>query len=809
MNRIESDAVATPAAAIPTAWLGIPLLAFGIALSSGAHPAWAAAPTTVTTLAVSADGISATTVAWGTVVTLTATVKSASTPITTGRVSFCDASAAYCTDVHLLGTAQLTGAASATMSFVPPIGNHNYKAVFAGTRSDATSTSGTVSLDVSGPYPTTAAVEMAGTAGDYELVTTVTGWGTAAPTGTVAYLDTNNQYALLGTAELSEGTTEPLSFKQSFAQPATGGSLAVAAGDFDGDGLTDLAIVDTIENTVAILLGNGDGTFTQATASPNTGAIPIAVAVGDFNRDGIPDLAVLNNVNGGAGSVTVLLGNGDGTFTPTATTTDTGTDPVSIVANDFNHDGILDLAVLNNANGHAATITVLLGNGDGTFKATATSPQTNSFPSFLAVGDFNGDGIPDLAVTSYADQAPGTLSIFIGNGDGTFNPSSVKTTVGFNPSSIAVADFNGDGKTDLAVMNTGEDTATGTVTVLLGKGNGTFTSSTVNLTVGQQFNSIAAGDFNGDRIPDLAVSAAGVAGETTVLLGNGAGSFTVQAAAAALGAYPTTILAVDLNGEGNAAIVSGEGVLLAQRAVRARALADQIEPIGASTPHIVEAVYSGDSSNAGSTSATIQLLGTMLTPSVRLLSSADSATSGTTVTLTSTIAGSLTLTGNLPAPTGSVLFYEGSLPLATVAIGSGGVSTWSSSALSIGEHIFTAVYPGDDNYFAAVSGAITVTIAPRPAATIQLKSSVSSVVSGKPVAFTATAAGKGPRPTGSVSFYSGKVLLCGGALNLAGEASCSSSKLGVGKDSVTASYAGDEAYAATTSKPVIVAVTAP
>ena len=156
-----------------------------------------------------------------------------------------------------------------------------------------------------------------------------------------------------------------------------------------------------------ILLGNGDGTF-RAAASLATGSDPMSIAVGDFNGDGIPDLAT---ANAQANTVTVLLGNGDGTFTPTATSPGTGDFPQSIAVGDFNGDGIPDLAVASWSN----TVTVLLGNGDGTFTPTAVSPATGSYPWSVAVGDFNGDGIPDLAVT---DQYSSTVTVLLGNGDG-------------------------------------------------------------------------------------------------------------------------------------------------------------------------------------------------------------------------------------------------------------------------------------------------------------------------------------------------------------------------------------------------------
>src|SRR5207248_1325674 len=157
--------------------------------------------------------------------------------------------------------------------------------------------------------------------------------------------------------------------------------------------------------------------------------------------DGIPDLAVANK---GSATVSILLGNGDGTF-QAAQSYDAGTSPQSLVVGDFNGDGHADLAVANDIIG-AGTVSVLLGNGDGTLQA-AQSYDGGFRPWSVAVGDFNSDGVPDLAVAN--NSIPGTVKILLGNGDGTFRPSQDYTT-GPLAQSVAVGDFNGDGNADLA-----------------------------------------------------------------------------------------------------------------------------------------------------------------------------------------------------------------------------------------------------------------------------------------------------------------------------------------------------------------------
>jgi hypothetical protein len=303
--------------------------------------------------------------------------------------------------------------------------------------------------------------------------------------------------------------------------------FSVAVGDFNGDGKLDLAVADN-GGGVSVLLGNGDGTF-QPAVSYAAGSIPWSVAVGDFNGDGKLDLAV---ANAGSDNVSVLLGNGDGTFQP-AVNYAAGVSPNSVAVGDFNGDGKLDLALADNGGG----VSVLLGNGDGTFQP-AVSYAAGTFPYSVAVGDFNGDGKLDLAV---ADNGGG-VSVLLGNGDGTFQPA-VSYAAGSIPWSAAVGDFNGDGKLDLAVANWGSNN----VSVLLGNGDGTFQPA-VNYAAGVSPHSVAVGDFNGDGKLDLAVANMD-SNNVSVLLGNGDGTFQ-PAVNFATGPFPVSVAVGDFNGDG-------------------------------------------------------------------------------------------------------------------------------------------------------------------------------------------------------------------------------------------------------------------
>src|SRR5438552_3797650 len=265
------------------------------------------------------------------------------------------------------------------------------------------------------------------------------------------------------------------------------------------------------------------------------GASPYSVAVGDFNGDGHLDLAV---ANGGSNDVSVLLGNGDGTFTP-ARNFDAGLGggPLWVAVGDFNLDRKLDLVV---ANSSSDSVGVLLGNGDGTFG----SPQTFTFagdPESIAIWDFNGDGKPDLAVAN--DDTAGTVAVLLGSGGGNFQPAQTFQVGGSNSESVAAGDFNGDGRLDVAVANAGSNT----VSVLLGNGDGIFQAART-FAVGMKPEFVVAGDVNGDGILDLAVGNHN-SGTVTVLLGNGNGTF---------GPGSLTTLSVVLAGTGHGTVTSSE-----------------------------------------------------------------------------------------------------------------------------------------------------------------------------------------------------------------------------------------------------------
>jgi len=321
-----------------------------------------------------------------------------------------------------------------------------------------------------------------------------------------------------------------LSFLPPVTFPTASAPAGVAVGDFNGDGKPDLVSANP-NGSVSVLLGNGDGTF-QSARNYAAGATPWAVAVGDFNGDGKLDIVVANRGLDGPPSVSVLLGNGDGTFRP-AQNYNVGAGAYSVAVGDFRHIGVLDLVT---ANASAGSLSVLLGNGDGTFQSAVTY-SVGSTPQSVTVGDFRNIGILDLAVAE--DQGVGVL---LGNGDGTFQPQTIYLA-GSYPTSVAVGDFRNIGVRDLVVANE-QDQA---VSVLLGNGDGTFRFRVNYFILGEFSTSVAVADFNNDGNADLVVGNRN-SSNVSVLLGRGDGTFQGVGNYAA-GQSPTSLAVGDFNGD--------------------------------------------------------------------------------------------------------------------------------------------------------------------------------------------------------------------------------------------------------------------
>lgn len=316
---------------------------------------------------------------------------------------------------------------------------------------------------------------------------------------------------LLALVGQSRAQTLPVSFVARIDTPLPGVPIrpfpaCVAAADFNSDGKLDVVTCGNANN-IWVLLGNGDGTF-QPAATYTAGTIhPDAVVLGDFNGDGKTDILVVNNDS------TVLLNNGDGTFQTQVVTSPTTNAPGAVAVGDFNGDGKADIAVPVVVPQHGdSAVAILLGNGDGTFQSPIQSNGYAPTPSAIQVADFDEDGKLDISWENYS----GGIEVFLGNGNGTVQPPlSTDTEVGVFY--LTVADFNNDGIPDLAISSYES------IDVFLGKGDGTFGTGTEMLTP-VSCGALLVGDFNGDGIPDLGCYRGGV-NEFSILLGKGDGTF--------------------------------------------------------------------------------------------------------------------------------------------------------------------------------------------------------------------------------------------------------------------------------------------
>lgn len=608
--------------------------------------------------------------------------------------------------------------------------------------------------------------------------------------------------------------------------------FAVAVGDFNGDGKLDLAVTNSTGNTVSVLLGNGDGTF-KPQVQYATGARPTSVVVGDFNRDGKLDLAIANSTDS---TVSVLLGKGDGNFLPHV---DYATDlnPQWLVAADFNKDGILDLATADYGPDYSGgSISIFLGYGDGTFQ-TRRSYNAGINPFGIVTGDFNRDGILDLAVVD--NNGSWGVEILLGNWDGSFQQPPVNySTGGANPRVGVVADFNGDGNLDLAIGNC----INNDVAILFGDGAGHFSSPVIYAT-GDWVGTVAGADFNGDGKLDL-VTANGQSNSVSVLLGNGDGTFQTQVQYA-VGIGPIWVAVGDFNGDGAPDLVttnsSANSVSVLLNDIRSTSTAlvsspnpaapnhivtyiatvtnpysrantgtvtfhDNGETIATETlanqlavfntkytaagSHAITATYSGDADSNGSTSPTLTQYVVAASKTVVATSGSPSIV-GQPVTFTATVT---SLYGVIPNGE-LVTFDDGKTVIGTGAT-SAGVATFTTSSLTAATHTIKGTYAGDASF--KPSSRTVRQVVEKYATTTALGSSLNPSTYKQAVTFTATVTSAGPTPTGKVRFVDGITYLGSGTVT-AGAASLTTSKLAVGTHSITAKYLGDADSAESTS----------
>jgi Bacterial Ig-like domain (group 3)/FG-GAP-like repeat len=622
-------------------------------------------------------------------------------------------------------------------------------------------------------------------------------------------------------------------------------SYSVAVADVNGDGQLDLLVANgclsftnCATGGVGVLLGKGDGTFQPAVSYASGGQNAFSVAVADVNGDGKPDLMLANEYVGGGnysnGTIGVLLGNGDGTFQPAASYSSGAYTAYSVAAGDVNGDGKPDLLVSNGcvSSGDCAngTIGMLLGNGDGTFQTATTIATPPLGSGALVLADLNGDGKLDVA------SGAGSF-LLLGNGDGTFQSPLV---LGAGGMGIAVGDFNRDGTPDLAVggvavllnitktwttttlvssqnpsvygqsvtftatvMPQGSGTPTGTVTftdggTTLGKvsiSGGSATLSTSKLPAGT--HSIAAsysGDSNfGASVSPALAQTVNQATTTTALVSSANPSYVNQAVTF------TATVTPQYGGALTGSVTFKQGTTTLATVTLANGQATYTTTYTSTGTRSITAVYSGDGNNQGSTSAVLkQVVNSLPAATTTLLT-----TSGTPSFINQPVTFTATVTSTYgPIPVGElVTFKDGTATLASVPLAVG-VATYTTSSLKKGSHAIKATYAGDAT-FKSSSGTLTQVVNLYPSTTT-VSSSLNPSTYGQSVTLTATVTSTAPSAAaGTVTFKNGTTSLGTATLNASGVATLTKANLPAGTNSITGVYPGDSETTASTSAALV------
>jgi Bacterial Ig-like domain (group 3)/FG-GAP-like repeat len=568
-------------------------------------------------------------------------------------------------------------------------------------------------------------------------------------------------------------------------------AFSIAVADVNGDGKPDLLVANycvastnCLNGLIGVLLGNGDGTFQPAVTYSSGGFHAVSLVVADVNGDGKPDLLVANNCfshkNCVSGGVGVLLGNGDGTFRSAVEYETGGFGAASVAVADVNRDGKPDLIVADwcvavHSCDHGM-VGVLLGKGDGTFQAAVTYNSAGNYALAVAVADVNGDGKPDVVVANCASASGGScggggdgvVGVLLGNGDGTFQPAATYDSGGATANSIAIADVSGDGKPDLLVMNFDS----GNVGVLLGNGDGTFQPA-VAYGGADAFGqpSVAVLDVNGDGKPDLLVVDfcinSNCDGGIGVFLGNSDGTFQPESVYGSGGYYASALAVADVNGDGKPDLVAANLQLT------------KTTPLKGFVGVLLNNTTFGKSATSTS-----------------LTSSLNPSTYGQKVTWTATVTSSGSVT-----PTGTVRFkwqfFTETYTIGSATLDSNGVAKLTKSNLNADAYPLTAAYSGDVNNLGSTSPVLNQVVRETTSAATITASPNPSIL-GQAVTFSAKITSPTVKPTGPVTFTTGKTVL-GTAQLSGGKATFTTSSLPAGSTVVTVTYNGDSNIAKSTA----------
>ncbi|HTJ31321.1 MAG TPA: FG-GAP-like repeat-containing protein, partial [Acidobacteriaceae bacterium] len=611
------------------------------------------------------------------------------------------------------------------------------------------------------------------------------------------------------------------------------GPIAAVAGDFDQDGHLDLALLNRDDATISIPRGTGSGSFAAARAY-SVNQQPRSVAVADLTGSHRADLIVTSDCSSASscthGAASVLLAQEDGSY-HLAASYPLGAAPVALALANLDGGKIPSILALNRAD---KTLSILPGLGNGAFQQQPITLSLPTSPIAFAIADLNHDGRPDLAILgdcgSDSCSQPGALAIFYGSASG-FR-SGPTYPLGYAPSSVAIADLNGDKQLDILVANrcgtSAACAASGTGSIFFGAAEERFTAGP-SIDLGSSPSSIALADLGSRGAQDLIVTHA-ADNSITTLSGNGDGSFQ-PAVRYAAGATPNSIAVADFNGDGHLDVAvsnhtdatvsvfygKGGGALASQSTLAVGAGPASLATLSASSrTHAGLVTANADASTPGAGDQVTILanlhpdaLGTN-SSTTTIVASPTSATVGGGVTLTATVTGDATN----GAPTGSVSFVStpdaisdcnGSTSNAVTPGTAGSTSTTFvclTHALQAPSQTVAADYSGDNNYDVSSTNAAsdaTVTVAPYTTASLALSPSSSSTTVGSSVTFTASLTGlptSGPTTSGTVHFKINGVTDATTCPDepISGTPACTTTTLTVGHGTVTATYSGDSNY---------------